>query len=416
MKLCFIADAGSPIARNWIEYFAARDHEVNVISTFPCAPDAIPGAEIHSRPIAFAGLTRGSVGNGGGRRSRNSLRANLRATLRNLVRSGPLFGAASFVIHALSPIEIGRHVTEYRELVARIAPDMVHALRIPYEGIIAAKALPAALPLLISVWGNDFTLFAHEYRLIGGQTRQAMRRADALHADCQRDLKLAQVWGFDSHKPGISLPGAGGVQPDVFYPGSARPDLLAELGIPADASVVINPRGVRGYVCNEAFFQAVPLVLQKHPNTYFLGVGMRGVQTIENLVDAGQARANVRLLPKISRHEMADLFRLAQITVSPSRHDGTPNTLLEGLACGCFPVAGDIESLREWIEHGTNGLLCDPTDPAAIAGAITRALEDTPLREAARAHNLRLIAERADYGRVMARAETFYLEILGRRE
>ena len=67
---------------------------------------------------------------------------------------------------------------------------------------------------------------------------------------------------------------------------------------------------------------------------------------------------------------MADVFRRAQIVASPSIHDGTPNTLLEGIACGCFPVAGDLESIREWITPDENGLLFDSNDPQSIAKAI----------------------------------------------
>ncbi|MBY0468255.1 MAG: hypothetical protein K2Q07_04685, partial [Burkholderiaceae bacterium] len=47
MRLCFIADARSPIARAWIGYFAGREHEVHVLSTFPAAADCIPGATVH---------------------------------------------------------------------------------------------------------------------------------------------------------------------------------------------------------------------------------------------------------------------------------------------------------------------------------------------------------------------------------
>jgi glycosyltransferase involved in cell wall biosynthesis len=108
---------------------------------------------------------------------------------------------------------------------------------------------------------------------------------------------------------------------------------------------------------------------------------------------------------------MADLFRLACVTVSPSLHDGTPNTLLEAMACGCFPVAGDIESVREWITDGVNGLLCDPTDADALGRALIRALGDRQLRESARPHNARLIAERADYDKIMKQAEELYLEV-----
>ncbi len=111
---------------------------------------------------------------------------------------------------------------------------------------------------------------------------------------------------------------------------------------------------------------------------------------------------------------MADLFRRTQVVVSPSTHDGTPNTLLEALACGCFPVVGDLESLREWITPGANGLLVDPGDPQALAGAILQALGQPELRRSAAAYNLRQVEERAEYQRCMQAAERFYIEIKNR--
>ena len=120
----------------------------------------------------------------------------------------------------------------------------------------------------------------------------------------------------------------------------------------------------------------------------------------------------VELLPQQTRPQMSDLFRQAQVAVSPSFHDGTPNTLLEAMACGCFPVVGDIESLREWITPGVNGLLVDPANPQALAEAVLVALEQPDLRQRAAAHNVELIAERAEYGRVMLQAEALYKQLI----
>jgi glycosyltransferase involved in cell wall biosynthesis len=108
---------------------------------------------------------------------------------------------------------------------------------------------------------------------------------------------------------------------------------------------------------------------------------------------------------------MADLFRKAQVAVSLSTHDGTPNTLLEAMACGCFPVAGDLESVREWIEPGVNGLLVDPGDAAAAAKAIVEGLQRPKLRQSALEMNVRMVRERAEYGRVMLEAEGFFREL-----
>ena len=93
---------------------------------------------------------------------------------------------------------------------------------------------------------------------------------------------------------------------------------------------------------------------------------------------------------------MADVYRRTQILVSPSIHDGTPNTLLEGMACGCFPIAGDLASIREWITPNENGLLFDSTNSQSIADAIVTAIENKNLREKAAGLNGATISARAE--------------------
>ena len=288
-------------------------------------------------------------------------------------------------------------------------------MRIPFEGILAAKATPREIPLILSIWGNDFTLWASRNSIIARQTRQALHRANALHCDCQRDLDLAKrSWNFDSNKPATVLPGAGGVERELFHPGHADPNLRRDLKIADDAQVVFNPRGFRDYVRNDVFFRAIPEVLKRHPKTVFVCAGMRSNPMADKWLRQFSIHDNVRLLPSIPRRKMAELFRLASVAVSPSVHDGTPNTLLEAMASGCFPVAGDIESVREWITNEVNGLLCDPTDPESLASAMTRALAEQQMRNHGQKLNLGLIVERAEYGKVMQQAEDFYMSLVKR--
>jgi glycosyltransferase involved in cell wall biosynthesis len=109
---------------------------------------------------------------------------------------------------------------------------------------------------------------------------------------------------------------------------------------------------------------------------------------------------------------MADIFRSAAVLVSPSTHDGTPNSLLEGMACGCFPVAGDLESIREWITPAVNGLLVNSSDPDSLADAVLSALDQPDMRRKAAEHNRRLIADRAEYSQNMVRADAFYTRLI----
>ena len=407
MKLLFIVDGRSPIALNWIDYFIKLDHyRVKVISTYPCDPNVLSGVHIDQIPVGFTGRMQG------GKNEPPPTSTSLFDRWQQQLRRTSSFELLRVVRSWLTTFELQRHIQTVRQGIVKHAPDLVHAMRIPFEGILAAKATPAGIPLLISVWGNDFTLHAPKYRLIARQTRQTLARANALHADCQRDIRLGQEWGFARQKPTIVLPGAGGIQGHLFRPEPVNEPLRQTLGIPAGASIIINPRGIRDYVRNDLFFQAIPKVLAREPNTFFLCSNMQGNTIAENWVRRLNLAANVRLLPQVSRDQMADYFRLAHIVVSPSLHDGTPNTLLEGMACACFPVAGDIESIREWLEPGLNALLFDPNDVEAEARALLQAINNQPLRLRAISYNQKLIADRAEYQTVMQKAESFYFRLV----
>jgi glycosyltransferase involved in cell wall biosynthesis len=282
-------------------------------------------------------------------------------------------------------------------------------MRIPYEGMLAAMALADKpdLPMLLSVWGNDLTLHASSTSRMSSYTRLALTRTDALHTDCKRDIGLAEKWGFKIAKPSIVLPGAGGIQLDLFYPVVDKRQALPEKGI-----TVINPRGFRAYVRNDVFFQAIPLILSRDPTIHFICPAMADEPLARRWIQEFSIGTAVDLLPRQSRPEMANLYRKAEVAVSPSLHDGTPNTLLEAMASGCFPVVGDIESIHEWIQHGVNGLLFDPNDPRSLADAILSAVAQPNLRASAAEHNTRLIAERAEYWRVMGEANEFYQRLV----
>lgn len=411
MKICFVADGRSAIAKNWIRYFIDGGHEVHLISTFPCDPSDPPVAALHVVPLDFSARVRAAnVGGGGGLTTHgNPLFSRLRGSF--------LWKSFARLRDKVNPLAVTLQRRRVRNIIRQINPDLVHAMRIPFEGILAARALEGEpYPLLISVWGNDFTLFASESPAISRLTAQAMARADALHPDCERDLRLARDYGFRANNPAAVLPGNGGVRTDVFQPGPIDPGLYSRWNIPTEVPVVINPRGVKPYIRTDIFFQAIPLVLAEKPDVVFLGAMMEGNQVAASWVQRLHLDQSVRCLPFVSHDEMAQFFRLATVTVSPADHDGTPNTLLEAMSCGAFPVAGNIESVREWIRDGENGLLCDQGDPKALAGAILHGLEDADLRQKAAAENQRLIRERADYQKVMAQAEQFYARLTAQEE
>ena len=382
MKILFVADGRSPIALNWMRYFVVRGDEVNLTSSFACQP----GLDLKSLDVisvAFSGTKRISANSTP--RPASSRTIKLRTAIR----------------HFLGPFTISRSAKKLRTVIERVNPDLIHAMRIPYEGMLAADAYNG-IPLLVSVWGNDFTLHAPSTRMMRYYTHWTMKVADALHTDCQRDVRLAQEWGFAPRRPTLVIPGSGGIQTKVFYP----PKNLV------DEPIVFNPRGFRAYVRNDVFFRSIPLVLKEIPRARFLCTSMAGEAQVLQWIEELDIQHAVELLPPMPHMQMADVYRRASVLVSPSVHDGTPNTLLEGMASGCFPVAGDLESIREWITDGENGLLIDATDPFRLAESIVKALKSKDLRKQAAGLNAKRIAEKAEYNACMAQAAYFYERIM----
>jgi glycosyltransferase involved in cell wall biosynthesis len=407
MRICFVADARSPIAKNWITYFVQRGYDVHLISSYPCAGDSYYNASVREVTSGLSRRAGSQFDESGKTRGAHGLLSRITAE----ARTGRLSKLTFALQHWVERSGVGKRSDAIRDLLQQIKPDVIHAMRLPFEGITAALADPQA-PLLISIWGNDFTLFAHRFPLTAGLSRVALQRADALHCDCSRDLKLAVEFGFNSHRPSIVLPGGGGIQIEVF--GAQQVDFKARgrFNIPEDAPLVCNPRGFRHYVRNDTFFRSAALASKRRPDIIFAAVAMRGHPVAERWITALGIRKNVRLLPTLSRAEMAMLLRTSDVVVSAAEHDGTPNSLLESMAAGAFPVVGDIESVREWITDGVNGSLRSPTDPSQFSEAILSAISNSALRQSAAVINRRLIDERAEYTSCMKKAEDFYHQLI----
>jgi glycosyltransferase involved in cell wall biosynthesis len=329
-----------------------------------------------------------------------------------LARSRATLGLVTTARHWLGPLAIRRVASQLNRVMDRVRPDLIHAMRIPFEGMLAAAARSSA-PLLLSVWGNDFTLHGSATPSMRLATRRAVQKAHALHTDCRRDRMLAEAWGWEAAKPSLVVPGNGGVPLDLFHPAeAANPERRKPLEGHPERPLVVQPRGFRAYIRNDTFFRAIPIIRETYTRIAFAGVGMQGDPEVPRWAERGGFADSFRSLPMLAPEEMANLFRAGWVSVSPSLHDGTPNTLLEAMACGCLPVAGDLESIREWIEDGKTGLLFDPTDPSSLATAVVRGLRQADLRAAAARRNVEIIAARAERGQGMRQAEDLYRQLV----
>jgi phosphatidylinositol alpha-mannosyltransferase len=116
----------------------------------------------------------------------------------------------------------------------------------------------------------------------------------------------------------------------------------------------------------------------------------------------------VEFLGRVSEAEKAQLFKTADIYVSPATGgESFGIVLLEAMAAGAPIVASDIHGYKGVVRRGREGLLVPPHDPRELAGAIGRLLDDPPLRaEMAAAGRQR--AEAFSWPSVTAKVEDYY--------
>ena len=98
---------------------------------------------------------------------------------------------------------------------------------------------------------------------------------------------------------------------------------------------------------------------------------------------AGELAGRMFVLPAVPPAELIDWVASADVVAMPiqpttlNHRLTTPNKLFEAMAAGVPVVASDLPGMAGIVRKTGCGLLCDPTDPMAIAAAI-RAILDGP--------------------------------------
>jgi glycosyltransferase involved in cell wall biosynthesis len=112
---------------------------------------------------------------------------------------------------------------------------------------------------------------------------------------------------------------------------------------------------------------------------------------------ASRAPGRVRFHGSVPKDRVLALIRSAAVAVMPSRcHDNQPMAVLEAFACGVPVVATELGGLPELVHGDRYGGTVPADDPAAMAGALARLLDDPErafqVGQAARRHAQRQYA------------------------
>jgi len=291
-----------------------------------------------------------------------------------------------------------------------LQPDIVHSLEMQRAGYLTLEAReelgPGAFPPWIySSWGNDIYLFGrrpeHEARV-----RNVLRSCDFLIADCERDIALSRQLGFRGRELGV-FPTAGGY--DISRMQEGRRNRPAERRLVMIKGYQSDTWGGRALVALQALSLCAKTLAGYRVIVYSASPESEVGSSAREIAQA--TGLNISVLPSRPHHELLKLFGQARVAVGLSVSDGTPNTMLEAMVMGAFPVQSDTVSTGEWIVNGRNGLLVPPEDPAAIADAIRRAVTDDLLVNQAADFNDRMTRSRVDMSIVKPRVIEAYRQV-----
>lgn len=237
-------------------------------------------------------------------------------------------------------------------------------------------------------------------KVVIGSERNAVRRIERRHV---LGLKLTRRWvdviiansnaGAEYNGRVFNRPASdyrvvhNGVDTERFRPidGTA---VRQELGIPLSCPVIGCFANMKGQKNHEMLFRAFRLVLDSLPETRLLLVGDAPAQSkgslggykarMHRLVDDLKIRHRCLFLGHQKHTE--ELYPVCDITALSSLFEGTPNVLLESMACGIPFVATDVSDNQCVAKHGETGLLVAVGDEVGMAHHIKSLLSNPVAR------------------------------------
>jgi glycogen(starch) synthase len=296
-----------------------------------------------------------------------------------------------------------------RSAVAAFRPDVLHVQCFGPNGAYAtALSHLTGIPLVITLQGetlmDDSDIFEIS-RVLRFALRRGIRNAKAVTGCSAFTLADANAR--------FGLPrGSGRVVPNgvdlTEIGGGAVPERVARLGRPyvfALGRVVEK----KGFDLLLTAYAALDPDQRDRADVVVAGDGPVLAQLRSQAADLGIA-AHVHFVGRLDRREVAGAMAGAELLVVPSRLEPFGIVILEGWRAGTAVVATDRGGPAELIENGTDGVLVDPSDTTAFAGALGSLLEDRA-RRAALARQGRARVAAFGWPEVAERYREIYAEI-----
>lgn len=383
LRFAVLGDIDGIHTQSWLAYFVARGHDVHAVSYYPPARPP-EGVTVHAlRPAAASG---GRPANG--------------------ARPGPASRLVPPGLQRLTNLLRYRRAG-LRRTIDEIDPDVLHAHYLVEHGFYATSA--NVHPFVVSAWGSDVLVDAAHSTLNRAIARFTLRHASLATAN-NRHMAREMVLKLGIDRAAVQHIVLG--VPREYIASATRAAEDANEAAPT----IISSRSLDSPLYNiDSLIRAMKIVHQRLPSANLVIAGEGRLRSqLESLAGSLDLQNTVRFVGQLSQDALRQTFVEADVFVSVPSSDGTSVALLQAMAVGTFPIVSDIPSQEELVEQGTTGLRVPPQDPAAIAEACVRAIEDRELRRTAAERNRTFVEEYGVLETNMARMEAWYYRLAGR--
>ena len=317
--------------------------------------------------------------------------------------------------------DLPRLVLDFRRVVKRLKPDIVHAGPIQTCAFIAV--LSGFRPILTKSWGYDLVRDADSSRWMQWVTGYTLRRSAFFTSDANVTREKAVAFGMNPENI-VVFPW--GVNIERFAPKKEERGEKQATSSKKKLSVSSKQSKAITLFCSrtwepiygvDVLAKAFVKVASVNPdvNLILLGGGSQGAKIRQILMNGG-VMDRVHFGGQVGQRDLPRWYHMADIYISPSHVDGSSVSLLEALACGMPCLVSDIPGNREWIEEGVNGWLFRDGDADDLVEKILLAIKNRRsfgrIGKAAR----KTAEERADWKKNFGKLLEAYNHVVARSE
>lgn len=257
--------------------------------------------------------------------------------------------------------------------------DLIHGHSFMYfsgdSGALVAKT--RGIPFVF----NPYIVASGKPSCIGALYRKTLGRlamsANVVIAISHFEKNLMQEMGYKIRRIEVIPPGVDLKEFEV----ADSWNIFQRFGINAE-KIILSVGRLSGGKGIDTLIKAMPLILKRIPEARLLIAGPDFGQRpyLESLVRSEKVEGYVLFIGALSRSELINAYKHADVFAFSSRNEAFGIVLIEAMAAGLPVVAANACAVREIVKEGRSGYLFSPGDIKELSEKIISILSDGKMR------------------------------------